>query len=122
RAVDRTVLDYARIVCLDDPMRLPLMDADDYKKFSQHEADLLSLKDNALTSRNVERVVTQDLRAPIGLFASVDRKTLDRLRELGYAVGQAPYIVDFAQLLQQTEFPKVMREMLAELSRVYDYP
>ena len=122
RAVDRTVLDYARIVCLDDPMRLPLMDAEDYKKFSQHDVDLLSLKDNALVSRSVEDVMARDLRASQDLFASVDRKTLDRLRELGYSVGQAPHIVDFARMLRHTEFPRLMRDMLALLSRVYAYP
>ena len=33
-----------------------------------------------------------------------------------------PYILDFKKLLGSTEFPAVMKDMLALLSRVYDYP
>ncbi len=122
RAVDRAALDYARIVCLDDPLRLPLMNAEDAKKFSQHDVDLLSLQDNALISRSVEAVVSRDLRAATDLFASVDQQAANRLRELGYSDGQAPHIVDFRAMLQQTEFPQLMREILALLSKVYAYP
>lgn len=122
RAVDRTVGDYAKIVSLDHPQRLPLVSPEDLKKFSQHGADLLSLEENALTSRNLEELMAYDLKANKGLFASIDYQAAERLRELGYTDRQAPYIFDFQKLLKETEFPKLMRDMLALLSSVYDYP
>ncbi|MBP1153994.1 MULTISPECIES: PEP/pyruvate-binding domain-containing protein [unclassified Paenibacillus] len=122
RAVDRTVGDYARIVTLDHPERIPLMNAEDHKKFSQHDVDLLSLKENKLTSRILEDVIPYDLKVDKELFASLDYQTLNRLHELGYTDSKAPYILDFQKLLKNTEFPSLMRDMLALLSKAYDYP
>ncbi|GIQ71347.1 phosphoenolpyruvate synthase [Xylanibacillus composti] len=122
RAVDRTVGDYVRIVSLDDPLRLPLMNAEDHQKFSQRIVDLLSLSENALTSRGMDEVLDRDLKTSKDLFASLDHQTAARLRELGYADRSIPYILDFHKLLKNTAFPVLMREMLALLSKVYDYP
>ncbi|MFK7691285.1 PEP/pyruvate-binding domain-containing protein [Paenibacillus sp. HJGM_3] len=122
RAVDRTVGDYARIVSLDDPSRLPLMDAQDYKKFSQHYVDVLSLKENKLATVSSDEILHHDLKVNKGLFASVDYRTEERLRQLGIAGGKTPYIVDFQQLLRRTDFPILMRDMLSLLSKVYEYP
>jgi len=122
RAVDRTVGDYARIVTLDRPMRLPLMNVEDYKKFSQHLVDVLSLRDNALVTKRQEGILAGELKADKGLFATVDEAQADRLRELGYTNMPTPYLLDFHGLLKNTVFPELMKEMLALLSRVYDYP
>jgi pyruvate,water dikinase len=122
RAVDRAVGDYAKIVCLDDPLRLSPMDYADQKKYTQHGADIISLKDNALISAELEDLFTLDIKADKSLFASLDTQAAARLRELGYTDAKAPYIFDFKKLLKNTEFPALMREMLALLSRVYDYP
>jgi hypothetical protein len=48
--VDRAIGDYAKIVCLDDPARLSPADYEDQKKYTQHGADVISLKDNTLSS------------------------------------------------------------------------
>ncbi|TMV53087.1 pyruvate kinase [Paenibacillus mesophilus] len=122
RAVDRTVGDYVKIVSLDNPQRSPLMHAEDYRKYSQHDVDVLSLKENALTSRRLEDVLAVDLKADKELFATQDYETMQRLRELGYSDRSAPHLLDFQKLLKHSEFPGLMRDMLALLSRVYDYP
>ncbi|WP_246067149.1 PEP/pyruvate-binding domain-containing protein [Paenibacillus koleovorans] len=122
RAVDRTVGDYARIVSLDDPSRLPLMNVEDYKKFSQHYVDVLSLKENKLTSLSSDEIMHQDLKVNKGLFASIDYQTEERMKQLGITGRSTPYIVDFQQLLGRTEFPALMRDMLSLLSKVYEYP
>jgi pyruvate,water dikinase len=122
RAVDRAVGDYARIVCLDDPLRASPMNLEDQKKYSQHGADILSLKENALVSADLEEIFSHDIKADKELFASYDTETASRLRELGYTDRKVPYIFDFRKLLKNTEFPSVMRDMLALLSKVYDYP
>lgn len=122
RAVDRTVGDYARIICLDDPLRNPPIELSDQKKYSQHQVDVLSLKDNVLLSKKLEEILVPGIKVDKDLFASVDIQTADRLRELGYAEIDTSLILDFKRLLKETKFPSVMKEMLAVLSSAYDYP
>ncbi|MEA5015222.1 MAG: PEP/pyruvate-binding domain-containing protein [Candidatus Limiplasma sp.] len=122
RAVDRTEGDYARIVCLDDPSRVPPAYYEDQRKYTQHKADILSLRDNALLAKRVEALLSHDIKTDRGLFCRPDYETAQRLRELGYADAGVPSILDFRKLLSQTGFPAVMKDMLALLSRVYEYP
>lgn len=122
RAVERTVGDYVRIVALDQPERLPPVHFQDQKKFSQHDADVLSLRENQLISISLDQLFRLNIKVDKSLFATVDQATLDFLRERGMANPYTPYILDFQQLLTQTEFPKLMREMLAHLAKVYQYP
>ncbi len=122
RAVERTLDDYARIVGLDNPLRTPPVNCEDKKKFSQHYVDVLSLKENALTCQSWDEIVNDDLKADKNLFASWDHQTAGRLRELGYTGKHSAYVLDFYKLLKDTEFPGLMRDMLALLARVYDYP
>lgn len=122
RAVDRTEGDYVRIVSLDDPLRQPLTSYEDLKKFSQHDVDVLSLKENVLTSKSLEDMISNDIKVKKELFVSIDEQTEARLRELGYTNRKTPYILDFNRLLKETIFPGLMKDMLALLSKVYDYP
>ena len=123
RAVDRTVGDYARIVRLDDPLQLPPVNYEDRKKYSQHMVDLLSLRENTLTCRDLEDVMALDIKTDKSLFANPDHETAARLQEPGGSFrGFVPYILDFKKLLGSTQFPSFMRDMLALLSSVYEYP
>ena len=122
RAVDRTSGDYARLVCLDDPQSMPPMNSEDKKKYSQHGIDVLSLRENVWTSRELEDIIPYDIKTDEALFASHDYETAKRLKDLGYADVKTQHILDFKKLLKDTEFPAVMRDMLSLLSQVYDYP
>ncbi|MDF2539607.1 MAG: pyruvate kinase [Herbinix sp.] len=122
RAVDRTEGDYVRIVSLDDPLRVPLMNYEDQKKFSQHYVDVLSLSENKHTNKTMEDVITKDIKVKKELFASIDYQTQERLRELGYSNMTTPYILNFKNVLKDTKFPALMKDMLAQLSNVYVYP
>ena len=122
RAVDRASGDYARMVCLDDPLRMPPISLEDKKRFTQRGADVISLKENALVSRDLDEIFSHDIKAEKELFASVDSREISRLRELGYTNIRPPYVFDFNRLLKSSEFPAVMKDMLALLARVYDYP
>jgi hypothetical protein len=44
------------------------------------------------------------------------------MRELGYDNLKTPYLLDFKKLLTDTTFADAMKEMLALLSKAYDYP
>ncbi|ADU29108.1 PEP/pyruvate-binding domain-containing protein [Evansella cellulosilytica] len=122
RAVDRTVEDYAKIVTLDNPLRLPMIHMEDKQKFSQHHVDVLSLSENELTTRKWDDVSEIDFNISKGLFATFDYEMESRLRELGYRDRKVPYILDFEKLFKTTQFTSVMKDMLALLSKVYDYP
>ncbi|MDF1494041.1 PEP/pyruvate-binding domain-containing protein [Caproiciproducens sp. CPB-2] len=122
RAVDRTVGDYVRIVCLDDPLRTPPTDYDDQQKFSQHFVDVLSLPENALTGKGLEEILSYDIHTDRELFAGQDFRAAARLRELGYSDKKIPHILHFEKLLKTTEFPRFMKDLLALLSNVYNYP
>lgn len=122
RAVDRTVGDYARIVCLDNPLRMPAMNHDDQKKFSQHFVDVLSLEENAHKTCELDEIMSGDINTDKELFGTPDYQAANRLRELGYTDVKTPFILNFKKLLKDTGFPELMREMLALLSKVYDYP
>ena len=122
RAVDRTVGDYAKIVCLDDPTRMPPMDSEEQRKYSQHSADVISLRENKLMSRDLSDIISHDIKADKDLFASCDEQTAARLRELGYTDTGASRIFDFKKMLKKTVFSSVMKDMLSLLSSVYDYP
>ena len=120
RAVDRVVGDYPRIVCLDDPNRKPLVDYQNVRKFSQHYVDLLDLEHNTWTHKGTDQILNMNLKADKKLFASKDFETMRRLRERGDYRNF--YIVDFPHLLQKTDFPQKMREILKLLSDTYEYP
>ncbi|MFA6309073.1 MAG: PEP/pyruvate-binding domain-containing protein [Clostridia bacterium] len=122
RAVDRTKGDYVRIVCLDNPLRIPPMDYEDQNKYTQHYVDVLSLSDNTLLRKSLEEIISYDLKVDKELFVRQDYEKDNRIRELGYTNNTMHYILDFKNMLTETEFSPLMREMLALLSKVYDYP
>lgn len=98
------------------------MNYEDLKKFSQHRLDFLSLKNNALESNDLDEVLSLPLKADKGLFLSPDYAAEARMRELGYDNLKTPYLLDFKKLLTDTTFADAMKEMLALLSKAYDYP
>lgn len=122
RAVDRTSGDHVRIVCLDDPFRRSPMHSSDQKKFTQHHADVLSLSEGLLTERKLEDLMDIDLKTKKDMFFKMDIETMNRLRALGYPDAKPTYILDFHKILAQTGLVDLMRDMLALLSKIYDYP
>jgi len=122
RAVDRISGDYARIIPLDRPVETPPVSYGDEKKFSQHRADVLNLRENRLTEEPLDHLSEYDLKTDKRLFSSVDYVTLTRLREMGRQYVSAPQIFDFNRLLTETSFPSLVSTVLAALKEVYHYP
>jgi len=122
KAVDRTDGDYAKIVCLDNPLRGAPADYEDIGKYTQKAADVISLSANRLAEKRLDELLTHDIKADIDLFSTPNYEESRRLRELGYRNVIVPRIFDFKKMLETTEFPAVMKDILALLSRVYDYP
>ena len=122
RAVDRVHSDYARIVTLDDPMRMPLMNYEDEQKYSQHDVDLLNLRTNKLSTVYINEAIKNDIKTSNNIFGSKDYATQQMLKEMGRDSSTAPFILNFKGLLKNTEFPKVMKNVLSTLSKEYEYP
>lgn len=122
RAVDRVIGDYVKIVALDDPSRLPLLTAQDERKYSQHKADVLDLRNNIWCSKEIGELVKNDIGVRKTMFLTLDYAEADRLRELGYTNLPIPFTVNFRKMLTDTEFPVIMKKMLHLLSEAYDYP
>lgn len=122
RAVNRTDGDYVKVVCLDNPLRIPPMNYEDQNKFSQHRLDILSFKDNDLESIDLDEILSLDLKTDKKMFMSPDYATESRMRELGYMDRKIPHILDFKKLFTDTEIASVLKEILALLSQAYDYP
>lgn len=122
RAVDRLSGDYARIVGLDRPKQGPPVNYGDEKKFSQHRADVLNLRENSMADVSLEEIAAGELNTDKALFFSPDLEARRWLRELGREGAHAPVVADFKGLLGSTGFPGIMRESLALLEWVYDYP
>lgn len=122
RAVDRVIGDYVKIVTLDDPMRQPLIGYGEAQKYSQHNMDVLNLKENTQESISVNKVTGSDIKADKNLFWVRDFETERRLSEIGRDVSGVPPILNFRKLLKETKFPEVMKRMLTLLAEKYNYP
>ncbi len=121
RAVDRTNVDYPRIVTLDNPHRTQY-EPEDAARYSQHQVDVISLGTNTFTSLPVDTVSRLDVRADWGLFLSPDLHQVRRLRDLGRPVKSVPRVLDFHGLLSRTSFAPTVRSMMRTLEDAYAYP
>lgn len=120
-AVDRTQVDYPRIVTLDRPRRSQYT-GELVTRYSQHNLDVINLRENALGRVSLAEAMKLDIKADWSLFCSPDLATMRRLRELGRPVMPVPMVVDFKRLLTDTDFASLVRDMLAALEEAYDYP
>lgn len=120
RAVDRTGLDFARIVALADPTQSPV-GAEDAGRYSQRRVDVLDLVDRAPATLPWAEVRRRATSLPWRLLAGTDQAAVRRMRELGRR-GPTPELLDFAGLLGGTGFAAVLTEILEALSQAYDHP
>jgi hypothetical protein len=122
RAVDRVDGDYPRIVSLDHPRLVAHAGQDDAARFSQHQVDVLNVSRNRQETVRVEALANQVRDLPWDLVADEDHAAARRQVQLGRGTQPPPRILSFTELLGTTEFPGIMRRMLAALERAYDYP
>ncbi|MGI5951509.1 MAG: PEP/pyruvate-binding domain-containing protein [Brooklawnia sp.] len=120
RAVDRTITDHAKLITLDEPTRV--RDASEAARNTQRYVDVINLDDNAQQTKPLAEIRELDIKADWDLFLSTDTETLRWLREHNRPIRQTPKVLDFNGLITQTDFPVVMRQMLATLSAAYDHP
>lgn len=115
RAVDRVEDDYACLVALDHPLRRPLKDTKDARRYSQRAVDLLNITDNALQTHRLENLVKQGVDLPLEWCASAER-------DEPLSDSPARWTINMERLLTATDFVPVMQEMLRTLQQAYGHP
>lgn len=123
RAVDRVDDDYPRVVALDRPSLRPDSTLEEVRRFSQHKVDLLNIEKNGMETvplKDVARLMQQESRQ-WNLFAARDNEASRRLKELGYADADV-WDLTFEDLLKNTQFPALIKDIIKELETAYEYP
>ncbi len=120
RAVNRVDGDYPRIVALDNPMLQPHAGMRDARKYSQKNADVLNIENNAVETITVREIINEKADIPLDLIAIRDEAAGEEMRSLGIE-GEA-WILTFEHLLSLTDFARNMRQILQTLEDAYRYP
>jgi pyruvate, water dikinase len=107
RAVDRSDDDYTRLVALNAPMKRAESRPDQATQYAQRRVDVLDLDANHLTSREFATLVGGLNPEHQALFSR------DPARRP---------VLDFEQLLRETEFIAEIRELLATVAGAYQHP
>ncbi|ATW27340.1 PEP/pyruvate-binding domain-containing protein [Candidatus Formimonas warabiya] len=121
RAVGRTEGDYPRVVALDAPLLRPCGNMDDIRKYSQHEVDVLNIKENQWETISFRQLTNEKLDLRLNLVAVKDWETEKKLKELGMA-GEQAWVVTFDKLLSNPDFLNTMQSMLKILEEGYQCP
>jgi hypothetical protein len=122
RAVEHLGSDFPRLVALSHPDLRPVSTAQEIRRYSQEEIDLIDLEGNAFCTLPVANVIgrsTPNLR----LIAQVHQG--DQLQDLvGAPVGTAAdaFVITFDGLLRRTSFADNMKTILLKLETAYGRP
>jgi hypothetical protein len=121
RAVNRVENDYPRIVALDNPLLSPHGSMDDARRFSQHDVDVLNIKDNRLETVSFLKKIAGGFGKNMELFGTRDHETSETMKALGMKEQEA-WVLTFDNLFSRTSFSGIMHRMLKRLESIYQYP
>jgi len=121
RAVNRVEGDYPRIVALDMPLSKPQAGSKDIQRFSQHDLDVLNIKENRLEAVPLRRLLAEKVDVNLEFSGVRDYEASRRMEEIG-KTGEEFWILTFDSLFSKTGFGEVMQKMLKALERRYGYP
>ncbi|MFA5090062.1 MAG: PEP/pyruvate-binding domain-containing protein [Candidatus Omnitrophota bacterium] len=121
RAVNRVEGDYPRMVALDDPLRRPYAEKDDLRKYSQHEVDLIDIKENRLSTVNFSKIVTDKTYKYLDRIAVKDYESTQLMRERGAGDKEA-WILTLDNIFDATALAASFKKILKILEKSYHYP
>lgn len=121
RAVDRSEVDYPRVVALDSPTKRQHKGFEDIRKFSQRDIDLLNVNDNCLQTVSLLTLGKEDVDIPWSRYAVKDYETIKLLEQRGRK-GEDVWLLTFDDFLEKTEFTGLMQRLLKTIEKAYDYP
>ncbi|MDD5439001.1 MAG: PEP/pyruvate-binding domain-containing protein [Candidatus Omnitrophica bacterium] len=120
RAVNRVEGDYPRVVALDDPLLKAQAGVEDIRKFSQHNVDVLNVKENTFQTVPVRELIKKNVDLKLALTAVKIDGAVSREEE--NEAGKGDWIVTLDNLVSQGDFVQTIRKILKALERAYAYP
>ncbi len=122
RAVNRVGGDYPRMIAVSHPQLRPEIGME-RAKYSQHEIDLLDLKTNRFATLRVAELLSKGKFPNIQLLVSAVRDG-DLYDPYGFVQQDADheFVLTFNNLIGNTDFIKIMGEMLECLDKAYGHP
>jgi len=122
RAVNRVGGDYTRMIAVSHPELRP-ESGSEIARYSQHQADVLDLAANEFATVPVRDLLADldypNLRFLVSLMA--DGHPYDPVGSLAPS-SPADLILTFNNLIQHTQFVRILGELLERLERAYDHP
>ncbi len=123
RAVDRVGSDYPRMIPLSHPQLRPEITAEQIRKYSQKQVDVLNLKRGALETIDF-RTLSAAIDHP-GLFYAVSLRAHDHLAAPLFKTqdyGRGELCLTFENLLTKTPFASLARKILSRVEAAYGRP
>lgn len=120
RAVERTPGDYPRLVCLDHARANIHTSIAERHKYSQRQADVLSLSQGGVQTEMVDRLIPLLSEEQKKLVLSRDSEAESMLYQRG--MFKRVYFSDCGGLVNHTEFMEMMKRILKMLEKEYERP
>ncbi|MDH3676183.1 MAG: PEP/pyruvate-binding domain-containing protein, partial [Anaerolineae bacterium] len=122
RAVDRVARDYPRMIGLSHPQLRPVKGTAEIIKYAQRLIDAIDLQANTLESVPVSDVLSDDFPG-LQHIASIDEGDFVKpIFSLGTTIVPENLVLTFDGLLKNTDFVKIMKNILKKLERHYERP
>jgi len=122
RAVERVANDYPRMVALSHPQLRPERTANEIRKYSQHNVDLIDLADNEMKSLPLAEVISANYPG-VRLLVTLDKGDyMQPIFALGGDLDPHEMVLTFDGLVQDETFTSEMKVLLETLERYYQIP
>lgn len=122
RAVDRVSADYPRLISLSHPRLRPETTPKGIRQYSQHNIDLINMKDNRFETLPIDRVLTSDYKF-LRYIASIEKEGFIRELVSAFDVDDPlDLVVTFDTLTKDQRFSRMMRSALMRLEACYEAP
>lgn len=121
RSVDRVEGDYPRIVALDKPLLRPHAGMKDTRKYSQHDVDVIDIKENSLRTVSLMQMMSEKLDVNMDRIGVMDYETMRDIKERGGKSAEL-WILTFDKLFSEGTLTETLRKILKTLETNYDYP
>lgn len=118
RAVNRSDDDYTRVIALNEPSMQPLMNYDGHK-YTQQNVDVLDLKTNSFSSVSFKDLYSDCENLSIKPYAQKDVQLQAKARKMNIK-NFFPWVLNFSELLEETDFVNDMKIMLKTLEKAYE--
>ncbi|MFH1459388.1 MAG: PEP/pyruvate-binding domain-containing protein [Candidatus Omnitrophota bacterium] len=121
RAVNRVEGDYPRMVALDNPLRRPYADKNNLRKFSQHNVDIINIKENALETVPFENIMAADAYVDTEQLALKDEEAISMMQARGIT-DKEYWILTLDGIFENDKLTNIFNRIFKTLQENYNYP